>query len=66
MLIKDLTDFPKMIKHEKHIIDNKAKISDNSNEFLRFLVKSLKIKFLHTMRRSMRMKVNEKPHKAEK
>ena len=55
-----------MIKHEKHIIDNKEKISENSNEFLRFLVKSLKIKFLHTMRRSMRMKVNEKPHKAEK
>ena len=32
--------FPTVIKHEKHI-DNKAKISENSNEFLRSLVKSL-------------------------
>ena len=25
------TDFPKMIKHEKRITDQKAKISENSN-----------------------------------
>ena len=43
-----------MIKHEKHI-DNRAKISENSDEFLRSLVKSLKIKFLHPMKRSVRM-----------
>ena len=44
-----------MIKREKHIIDNRANISENSNEFLRSLIKSLKIKFLHPMRRTMRM-----------
>ena len=44
-----------MIKHEKHVIDNRAKISENSNDSLRSLVKSLKIKFLHPTRRSMRM-----------
>ena len=44
-----------MIKHKKHIIDNRANVSENSNEFFRSLVKSLKIKFLHPMRRSMRM-----------
>ena len=43
-----------MIKLEKHI-DNRAKISENSDEFLRSLVKRLKIKFLHPMKRSMRM-----------
>ena len=43
-----------MIKLEKHI-DNRVKISENSDEFLRSLVKSLKIKFLHSMERSMRM-----------
>ena len=43
-----------MIKHEKHI-DNRAKISENSDEFLCSLVKSMKIKFMHTMRRSVRM-----------
>ena len=43
-----------MIKLEKHI-DNKAKISENSDEFLRSLVKSLKIKFLHPIKRPMRM-----------
>ena len=31
-----------MIKHEKHI-DKRAKISENSNEFHRSLVKSMKI-----------------------
>ena len=43
-----------MITLEKPI-DNRAKISGNSDEFLRSLVKSLKIKFLHPMKRSMRM-----------
>ena len=43
-----------MIKLEKHI-DNRAKISENSDEFLHTLVKRLKIKFLHPMKRSMRM-----------
>ena len=47
--------FPTMIKHEKHIIDNRAKISENSNKYFPSLVKTLKIKFLHPMRRSMRM-----------
>ena len=51
---KRFTTFPTMIKHEKHI-DNRAKISENSDEFLRSLVKSLKIKFLHPMKRSVRM-----------
>ena len=42
-------------RHEKHIIDNRAKLSKNPDGFLRSLVKALKIKFLHLMRRSMRM-----------
>ena len=46
---------PTMIKHENHTIDNRAKLSENSNDFLRPLVKSLKLKFLHPMIRSMRM-----------
>ena len=37
------------------MIDNRDKIPENSNEFLRSLVKRLKIKFLHSMPRSMRM-----------
>ena len=52
---KKFTTFPTMIKHEKHIIDNRRKISENSNEYLPSLVKTLKIRFLHPMRRSMRM-----------
>ena len=44
-----------MIKHENHTIDKIAKISENSNYFLRSLVKSFKIKFLRPMRWSMRM-----------
>ena len=51
---KRFTTFPTMIKLEKHI-DNRAKISENSDEFLHTLVKRLKIKFLHPMKRSMRM-----------
>ena len=43
-----------MIKHEKHT-DNRAKRSENSDEFLRSLVKSLKKKFFHPMKRSVRM-----------
>ena len=35
-----------MTKHEKRIIDNRAKISENSNEFPLSLVKCLKTKFL--------------------
>ena len=52
---KRFTTFPAMIKHEKHIIDNRAKISESSNKFLRSLVKSLKIMVLHPMKRSMKM-----------
>ena len=51
---KRFATFPTMIKHEKHI-DNRAKTSENSDEFLRSLVKSLKIKFLYPLKRSMRM-----------
>ena len=51
---KRFTTFLTMIKHEKHI-DNRAKMSENSDEFLRSLVKSLKIKFLHSKKRSVRM-----------
>ena len=52
---KRFTAFQRMIKHEKHIIDNRTKISENSKDLICSLVKSLKIKFLHPMRRSMRM-----------
>ena len=43
-----------MIKYEKNI-DNRENISENFHEFLLSLVKRLKIKFLHSMKRSMRM-----------
>ena len=52
---KRFTTFPTMIKHEKHIIDNRAKISESSDEFLHSSVKYLKIMVLHPMRRSIRM-----------
>ena len=67
MLIKRFTTFPTMIKHEKHI-DKRAKNSEkkfsakNSNGFLRSLVKSLKIKFLH----QKAILQNEKPQRTEK
>ena len=48
---KIFTAFPTMIKH----IDNRAKIYKNSDEFFRSLVKRLKIKFLHPMKRSLRI-----------
>ena len=51
---KIFATFTTMIKHEKHI-HNRAKVSENFDEFLRSLVKSLKIKFLDPMRRSVRM-----------
>ena len=46
---KRFTAIPTMIKHENHTIDNRAKLSEKSNDFLRSLVKSLKLKFLHPM-----------------
>ena len=52
---KRSTFFQIMIKHEKHIVDSRPKIPENSNEFLCSTVKSLKMKFLHPMRRSMRI-----------
>ena len=58
------TTFPTTIKHEKHTIDNRAKISDNSNEFLRSLVKIGKIKILHPMRSAIIQ--NEKSQRTEK
>ena len=51
---KRFATFPTMIKHEKHI-DNKAITSENSDELLRSLVKSLRIKFLYSIVKSMRM-----------
>ena len=51
---KRFATFPTMNKHEKHI-DNRAKISESSNKFLHFLVKSLKIMVLHPMKTSMKM-----------
>ena len=52
---KKFTTFPTMTNMKKHVIDNRDRVPENSNEFLRSLVKSLKIKFLHSMARSMRM-----------
>ena len=54
MLIKDLQPFQQW-SNMKNIFDNRAKTSENSDEFLRSLVKSLKIKFLYPLKRSMRM-----------
>ena len=53
MLIKDLQPFQQWSNMKN--IDNRAKISENSDEIFRSLVKSLKIKFLHRMKRSVRM-----------
>ena len=50
-----------MIKHEKHI-NNRAKISENSNELLHSLVKIFKMKFLH----QNAIIQNEKPQRAQK
>ena len=52
---KKFTTFPTMTNMKKDVINNRDRIPENSNEFLRSLVKSLKIKFLHSMARSMRM-----------
>ena len=54
MLIKDLQPFQQW-SNIKSIIDSRAKTSENFHEFLRSLAKSLKITFLHPMRRSMKM-----------
>ena len=51
-----------MTKHEKRIIDNRAKISENSNEFPLSLVKCLKTKFL----RQNSIVPNEKLQRSEK
>ena len=39
------TTFWSMIKHERHIIDSSAKISENFGEFLKTLVKRFNKKF---------------------
>ena len=56
-----------MIKHEKHI-DNKEKTSENPDEFLCSLEKSLKIRFLYPIKKVHENAIiqNEKPQKAEK
>ena len=41
---KRFTAIPTMIKHENHTIDNRAKISENSNDFLRFFSKEFEAK----------------------
>ena len=51
-----------MTKHEKRIIGNRAKISENSNEFPLSLVKCLKTKFL----RQNSIVPNEKPQRSKK
>ena len=50
-----------MIKHEKHI-NNRAKISETSDELLHSLVKILKMKFLH----QNAIIQNDKPQRAQK
>ena len=52
---KKFTTFPTMTNMKKDVINNRDRIPENSNEFLRSLVKSLKIKFLHSMAKSIRM-----------
>ena len=54
MLIKDSQLFQQWSNIKKVLI-TRAKISENSDEFLRSLVKGLNIKFLHPMKRSVRM-----------
>ena len=56
-----------MIKHEKHL-DDRAKISENSDEFLHSLVNGFKIKFLHPMKKVHGNAINQngKPQRAEK
>ena len=64
---KRFTSFPTMIKHEKHL-DDRAKISENSDEFLHSLVNGFKIKFLHPMKKVHGNAINQngKPQRAEK
>ena len=52
-MIKNLQPFQQR-PNMKHI-NKKAKISENSDEIFRSLVKSLKIKFLRRMKSSVRM-----------
>ena len=54
MIIR-IRDLSSNDNHEKRTIDNRDKIPENSNEFLCSLVKSLKIKFLHSLTKSIRM-----------
>ena len=51
---KRFATFLTMIKYKKHIV-NRAKTSEKLDQFLRSLVKSLKIKFLYPIKGSMRM-----------
>ena len=64
---KRFATFPTMIKHEKHV-DNKEKTSENPDEFVCSLVKSLKIRFLYPIKKVHENAIirNEKPQKAEK
>ena len=51
---KGFTAIPTMSKYRNHTIDNKVKISESSNDFFRSFIKSLKLKFPHPKRRSIR------------
>ena len=51
---KRFATFLTMIKYKKHIV-NREKTSEKLDQFLRSLVKSLKIKFLYPIKGSMRM-----------
>ena len=53
MLIKDLQPFQQWSNMKN--IDNREKISENCDAIFRSLVKSLKIKFLQRMKRSVRI-----------
>ena len=38
-ITKRFTTFPIIIKHENYVIDNREKMSENSNELFRYLFK---------------------------
>lgn len=48
-ITKRFTTFPIIIKHEKYVIDNREKMSENSNELFRYLFKDKKDKSIPSL-----------------
>ena len=68
MLIKVFAALPTMMKHEKHIMNNKANLSKNCDDFLRSLGKKFEDKVFTSREKVHENAIiqNEKPEKAGK